>query len=65
MQYLCLRDCFVHSRYHSKGKVYDLPEGEDSKNFSPIEEISEVTEPSLEPPKTEAKPKKKKNKKKV
>ena len=74
MEYLCLRDCFVHNRYHYAGKVYNLPPDEDSKNFKPIIPVEEAlkppetSEPSpepSEPPKAEAKPKKKKNKKKA
>lgn len=71
MEYICLRDCFVHNRYHVKGKNYNLPPGEDSKNFKPVIPIEEALNPPEEtesPPepvketKTEAKPKKKKKK---
>ena len=71
MEYICLRDCFVHNRFHYKGKVYDLPLGESPKNFKPTMAIEEALNPPpeeptqaevIEPPKAEAKTKKKKKK---
>ena len=48
MQYLCLRDCFVHNRFHYEGKTYELAEGENPKNFKPIEEkVEESTTENL------------------
>jgi len=66
MEYICLRDCFVHSRYHYAGKTYDLPPGESPKNFKPTMSLEEALKPPEETPelpKTEAKPKKKHKKK--
>ena len=66
MEYICLRDCFVHDTFHYEGNTYNLPPGEDPKNFKPVIPIEEALnppqdEPSTEPAK-EAKPKKKKKK---
>lgn len=53
MQYICLRDCFVNDRLHSKGEVYELPDDfpKSEKNFKLLsgapESTTDPTEGSL------------------
>ena len=64
MEYICLRDCFVHDTFHYEGKTYNLPPGESPKNFKPVLPVEEALNPPQDKPETEAKPKKKKATKK-
>ena len=58
MKYICLRNCFVNSRFHHQGETYELSDDvrKSEKNFRLVEEPAPAPAPEKAAPVPKTKP---------